>query len=221
MRNLYDILIEAKDDNLHEFIQYLKDCGDGGELKSPKRNFKKMLLSATAKEIASVHWRTIVDRFSEFYCEENGIDEFDEDEYHDDFELWVKQVSVDTITTFSEINNNNCLYIERAITIPKFSDKDRLLSDFRNRYDGHLGVCWSYCKGAANAYEGNFGEDEIILKGYVRPDDVDLDNTVLMNIIEDEEYELTINYDAPIQLTEITTSKGNHKIFTGNLILKA
>lgn len=221
MRSLYDILIEAKDDNLHEFIQYLKDCGKEGVLKSPKRDFKKMLLKANVEEISTVHWQTVVDKFASFYCEENGIDEFDEDEYGDDFKMWVKQLLIDTIIDFSETNNNNCFYIERVITIPKFSDKDRLLSEFKNMYDGHLGVCWSYCRGAADAYEGHIGEEEIILKGYVRPDDVDLDNTLLMNIIEDEEFELTVNYDAPIQLTEIVTKKGNHKIFKGNLILQA
>ena len=37
----------------------------------------------------------------------------------------------------------------------------------------------------------------------------------------EDEYELRLNDSTPIQLTEIVTEKGNHKIFTGNLILKA
>jgi hypothetical protein len=139
-----------------------------------------------------------------------------------DFATWCVDKATDTVLKFIETNNKNCIYIERAIVVPTFANKDKLYKWFKIDYDGHLGVCWAYREDAAVAYNGGFEKgDTIILKAYVRPEDVNWTETLALCLYNVDEYELRLNDSAPIQLTEIVTERGNHKIFTGNLILKA
>ena len=217
-----NLLQEAKDDNLHEFIQYIVSHGKQGELRSsfddPYNDF--MWYIDVSK---SAYFNDIVDQHAEWYCYDNDIDEEEEwtEEIYNDFAIWCNNKATDSICDYIETNQNNCIYIERAITIPKFADKNKLYDWFKKDYNGHLGVYWSYRRNFAEPYWGNNNQDTVILKGYVRPEDVDWLDTLSTYLYNVEEYELRLKPNAPIQVVEIVTEEGNHKIFRGNLILQA
>lgn len=219
-----NLLLEAKDDNLHEFIQYIVSHGKQGELKSCcgiDNLYDEFMYDCNIRN--SPLFDEIVDKEGEWYCESNEIDNDEEwsDEIYNDFAEWCHENVTDTIFEYIGTNQNNCIYIERAITIPKFADKNKLYDWFKKDYNGHLGVYWSYRRGGAEAYWGNNNQDTIILKGYVRPEDVDWLQTLASGVYNNDEYELNLKPNAPIQVVEIVTEKGNHKIFRGNLILQA
>lgn len=228
MKSLKDILIEAKNDNLHEFIQYLNDHGKDGELHSSCSEahlYDKFMIDCDIHN--SPLYNEIINSESAIgsYCYDREIEEdeivWDEETYRD-FDEWCLDTATDVILEYIKTNNKNCIYIERAIVVPYFTNKDKLYRWFKTDYGGHLGVCWAYRKGRAEAYFGGFEKgDTIILKGYVRPEDVNWTETVALCLYNIDEYELRLNDNAPIQLTEIVTEKGNHKIFNGNLILPA
>jgi hypothetical protein len=217
MKTIFEILQEAKDDNLHEFIQYIIDHGKEGELRAPKvdigetlyrvknimdhRDFHDIFLSKVSL------YQTI------FKVKRSDID-------IDDFVSWAENWAREEILKYLKLNNHNCIYVERAIVIPHFANKDRLYKWYKYDYAGHLGECWSYKEDAAFPYDAEDKPGEIIiLKGYVKPESVDWDETVARCLLYTNEYELYIDY-GEVQLTEIVTKNGNHRIFTGNLLMK-
>lgn len=218
-----NLLQEAKDDNLHEFIQYIVSHGKQGELRSNYDDPYNDFIMWDIDVSKSAYFNGIVDQQAECYCYDNDIDEEEEwtEEIYNNFAIWCNNKATDLILDNIETNQNNCIYVERAITIPKFADKNKLYDWFKKDYNGHLGVYWSYRRGGAEAYWGNNNQDTIILKGYVRPEDVNWLETLATGLYNIDEYELNLNQNAPIQVVEIVTEEGNHRIFRGNLILQA
>lgn len=229
MKQLIDILLEGKDDNLHEFIQYLKDCSKEGELRS-KYN-KNMLydkfiskcdLKANPKP-SNTDVMTLYDLLKNDILIKNYLDETGKTELAEsDFENWCISTASEYILKDLEINSNNCIYIERAISIPKFSNKDKLYKQFKKDYNGHLGVCWAHTEWEARVYDYKANYDTLIMRGYVRPEDVDWQQTIIFCLnYFNEEHELRLNNNALIQLTNMITWNGEHKIFDGKIIIQA
>lgn len=110
------------------------------------------------------------------------------------------------------LDDRGLLYIERAMTIPKFKEstfKSELDGQENNDFYSHIqrysgiGNCWTWCKGASEAYCGSYyggNSSTVVLKGYVNPRDVDWAETVYRNAYG-------LNYER-----EIYISKGNVEI---------
>ena len=110
------------------------------------------------------------------------------------------------------LDDRGLLYVERAMTIPRFKDttfKNELDGQENNDFYSHIqrysgiGNCWTWCKGASEAYCGSYyggNSSIVVLKGYVNPRDVDWAETVYRNAYG-------LNYER-----EIYISKGNVEI---------
>lgn len=191
-----NVINETINDNLHQFINYIKSSGKFGTLKSDWCNLRDI--------IGNINTSYDVDcaldyEFSE-YCKENGYDE-------EDYDLKAKfinnemQKTLEFILSNITINNNGLIYIERNIKIPKLLNVGKLGYDLNNKYGGHLGIYWSYISG--QVIDATYGV-EISFKGWVRPEDIDWDATVNANICCPDEYEITLGYDTQIQIDAIT-----------------
>lgn len=230
---------EAKGDNLHQFVQYMREYGKQEELKP---------CSVTAYDKFSkntFYIDDVVDSFDTFglqslvydYCIENNIemcDEFgDEIEFSDemdepmsfiedmdDFNKYCINLAEDHIFADLMDDNRNMIYIEREITVPKFINKDKFYDLLKRDYDGKLGIWWTYCEGNAEAQWGEHHGDSVTLYGYVSPEDVDWDETIRANLFIPDEKELTLKEGATIELDCVKTERG-HTIFKGNLLYKA
>lgn len=230
---------EAKDDNLHQFVQYMREYGKQDELKP---------CSATAYDKFSKNTFSIEDAADSFdenvlnelvfdYCYDNDIEMCDEDDCEielpsdimcdpmefiedmDDFNEYCINLAEERIFDDLIDDERNMIYIEREICVPNFINKDKFYDLLKQDYDGKLGIWWTYCEGNAQAQWGGTGE-YIRLYGYVSPEDVDWDETIRANLYLPEEKELTLKDGAIIELDCVKTVSG-HTIFKGNLLYKA
>ena len=109
-----------------------------------------------------------------------------------------------------EINGDGLIYCERMIAMEEANgryhseegnmDYYQMLND---QYNG-IGQYWSYAHGGGNVYfyNAHHGQD-ILVKGWVSPYDVDWVATISLNSMDEQE--LRLNYDAMVQIDEITT----------------
>ena len=227
MKSLYNYILESKDDNLHEFIQYIINHGKQGVLKSNIKDIEEWVYLLSENPKCSDEFDNIIEHQISDYIQKFGDKSKDEDYYKngnigfDEAREYYANYIVDKVLKSLTINKNNCIYAERCLRLPKFSNKDQLYKWFSKEYSGRLGEYWCYEKDRAYPYNGIGKPGEtIVIKGYIQVEGVDWNSTFCTNLLIPREKELTLNFDYPIQITEISTYNGNHKIFNGNLILK-
>lgn len=235
------MLNEAKDDNLHQFIRYMNECGGKGELgRSPvtaERKFSEVKFNINDhigefdNELAGIIYEYMCDREDVYDDDGNEIDI----EYIlelenmlscirdiDGFNEYLIETAHNQIFCDLEEDDRNMIYIEREILVPDFVTKGNVYSLFKNTYNGKLGVYWTYARDNAEAQWG-FDEPDtqtVTLFGHVSPDDVDWNKTVSANLRFPEEKELNLKDGAVIELDEVKTSTG-HTVFRGKLLYKA
>ena len=222
------VLNEMKGDNLHQFIEYILHYGKEGNLISnlTKDEVWNMLCEG-AEQFNSYLQHDLDEDFSYWlhYNYDMDLDDIEanfdylREQYWDKFINGIEEDLCNDIYPNLQFNENNLIYIERNITIPYFSENTNVFNKLQQEFDGHLGECWSYRYG--QAIEGRPG-DEISLKGYVKPKDVDWNSTASLNFSIPDEYELRLHYNIPILLTKITTKIRNREIpiWKGNLIFQ-
>ena len=230
-----DFINEAKDDNLHQFVQYMNEYGKQGELghcsTTPKNEFSKNNfvfsdVSGTFDNysLCSIVFDYLYDigekcSFDEIEDSDDPVGEYIEDE--NDFNDYFIDEAHARIFGDLETDRRGNIYIEREISVPKFINKDKFYDLLKNDYDGRLGVYWTYKKGNAESqWSGNPDGDYITLYGYVSPTDVDWDETIRANLDIPDEQELTLKKGATIELDSVKTKSG-HTIFRGSMLYEA
>lgn len=228
-RLVNNVLNEMKGDNLHQFIEYILHYGKEGNLISnlTKDEVCNMLCKG-AEQFNSYSQHDLNEDFSYWlhYNYDMDLDDITADydnlqeQYWDEFIDGIEEDLCNDIFPNLQFNKNNLIYIERNITIPYFSENTNAFIKLQQEFDGHLGECWSYKYG--QVIDGRTG-NEISLKGYVKPEDVNWVLTATLNFDIPDEYELRLDYNTPILLTEITavTRKREIPIWKGNLIFQA
>lgn len=109
-----------------------------------------------------------------------------------------------------EINDDGLIYCERMIAME--SARDRYHSEegdmdyyqmLDDQYSG-IGQYWSYAHGGGNVYfyNAHHGQD-VLIKGWVSPYDVDWTATISLDSMDEQE--LRLDYGAKVQIDEITT----------------
>lgn len=158
-----------------------------------------------------------LDEFSE-WLEEN-LDKFDyilSSEGLDAFYKFRKNYFLEKLNEYGFLkkltfNNRGLIYVERAITLPKFYERIKD-NDFIKKYRT-VGECWSWLKDGAEPYCGGDGTT-ILLKGWVDPSQVDWEETTYRNMYSiNDERELYI-LSAKVEVFEVTLfySDSNKKI---------
>lgn len=219
MKQLIDILLERRDDNLHQFVEYIREAGKKGHAKSKCRNIndiKEFIFSHNGFD-SSMLESDVTRALYQEYLKEYGKD----NDY--DFEEYLYDLAMRRILDNLSINNDGCIYIERVLELPEFNVSSIKNKEFRDAYKGKLGMFWTYEKNNGNAYFGykNNPYQNITLKGYIAPEDVDWELTFANNINFEREKEITAFESADIQLDEITTQYRDHILLKGPLLYKA
>ena len=145
----------------------------------------------------------------EQYAEDKNI-EIDEVEYNKDFEEYCKNAFIDElpvgITSF-KLDDDGFIYCERGLYIKNYNGKNG--SEIVNTIiHNPLGKCWAFEEGNANAINSQ-NRENIILYGVVHPDNVDWAETIISNLIDPDETELTLKPGENIILKQIKDSNRN------------
>ena len=144
--------------------------------------------------------------YAEDYCEEYDIDSVEDDE--ENFIKYIKDIVDEQLTLNFD---RNLIKIERVISLD---------SSF-SKYKGNMGIYWTYIEGMGDSHGAVGGSrNNITICALVDPKDVNWGETIAANVIDPDEYELTLNEDAPIQITKILDV--NRKlIIEKNILYKA
>ena len=144
--------------------------------------------------------------YGEDYCEEHNIDSVEDDE--ENFIEYIKNIVADQLTLELE---RGLIKIERVISLD---------SSF-SKYKGNIGIYWTYIEGMGDSH-GAVGSsrNNITICALVDPKDVNWEETIAANIIDPDEYELTLEEDAPIQIITIL-DKDRKEIYKKDLLYKA
>ena len=230
---------ERKGDNLHQFVQYMREYGQEDVLKSCHFTAQKAFSRNTFDIESAIGYLdnyTLSELVYDYLYENDILDDYEIESPEDMEDMDDPMSCVDDMYNFNEYcinraeeqifddleeDNRNMIYIEREICVPKFTNRDKFYDLLKNDYKGKLGIYWTYCRGNAQAQWGidNTGE-AITLFGYVSPDDVDWEQTILNNLLTPDEKELTLNDDATVEIDCVKTETG-HIIFNGHLLYKA
>ena len=158
MKHLTNYINEDKNSNLHQFVQYLKDTGKEGKLKSTVSSIEKLYNEADLDNCQKFNYNCIEDCWAfDDYMESIGLDP-----YKDELQDWegyfdyCKKIEHDEILKHLNINKDGCIYIEREILIPNFSANTDLYKKFKEQYNGSLGIYWTYLEGNGLVQNGDW-----------------------------------------------------------------
>lgn len=221
------IIIEHKNDCIHQYINFINSVGRQGTLPKSKYNFIEYCKSIDPSKFCEI----IFDTGLGFeWLHDNLFDKgIEYDTSTDDgMAIFGKYAQESLFEELSEIriDDNNLIQIVRDIVIP-YNDPS-FFEHLYNDYKG-LGVCWSFTDNT-NPYCGTNIDGAILrLYGKVRTEDIEIYKTMAL-IVEYGENEIRVDNNAPIELNKIDLihlkNKNmdripaySHTIWKGNVII--
>ena len=208
---------------IEQYKDWLEDYGKYGSLPSGTLEFWDEIKQA----VVEIKAKQLHGRFDGSVPEDKNADEI----FYD--------LQTKLIGPYIKFTNDGKVYVERAISInkrPRGYDNDQRTDFYKQLwkdYNDNVGGCWSYCKDGAQAYCGDNYGYSIILRGYIRTDDIDFIKTVQLNYHYSNEHEIrvkpfakvelfnfsygndTINFDKGLIVS--STYSGNNSKFIGNV----
>lgn len=105
---------------------------------------------------------------------------------------------------YIKFDSRGNIYVERAVKLgDDISDVvNDLFSSLSDSYGNNVGGCWSFKEGNGYAYCSNQSGSLVLLKGYIRLEDIDWMKTCDLNYHYDE-YEIRVNPNAKVELFEV------------------
>ena len=206
MKALQKFIKESSQDHIEKFVEFLKDNAKHGELKSNHKSYYDYFDECNPFDNSKFSMNINNTAYAQDYCEEHNIDLVEDDE--ENFIKYIKDIVDDQLTLELE---NGLIKIERVIS----------LNESFSKYKGNIGIYWTYIEGMGDSH-GAVGSsrNNITICALVDPKDVNWEETIAANIIDPDECELTLNEDAPIQITKIL-DVNRKEIFKENLLYKA
>ena len=136
------------------------------------------------------------------------------------------------IGKYLTFDDNGNVYVERSVKIDKKAnsydksnekgdDPNKLYNILVKNYQNNVGGCWSYAKDMSVPYCSTKNGDTIILKGYIRTDDIDFVKTVLLNFNHSREHEIRVKPNAKVELHEAIFDCKYKLPLKGHLIVNA
>ena len=195
---------------IEQYKDWLEDYGKYGSLPSGTLEFWDEIKQA----VVEIKAKQLHGRFDGSIPEDKNADEI----FYD--------LQTRLIGPYIKFTNDGKVYVERAISINKrprgYDNSQR--TDFYKQlwkdYNDNVGGCWSYCKDGAQAYCGDDYGYSIILRGYIRTDDIDFIKTVQLNYHYPGEHEIRVKPFAKVELFNF--SYGNDTInFNKRLIVSS
>lgn len=206
MKTLQNFIIESLNEHIENFIEFLKDNAKTGELKTNHKSYYDYFNECNPFDNPKFSQNIDNTCYAEDYCEEHEIDSIFDDE--ENFIEYIKDIVDEQLTLDLE---RDLIKIERVISLD---------SSF-SKYKGNIGIYWTFIEGMGDSH-GAVGSsrNNITICALVDPKDVNWEETIASNIIDPDEYELTLEDDAPIQITKILDAN-RKEIFKENLLYKA
>ena len=138
----------------------------------------------------------------------------------------------DIIGKYLTFDDNGNVYVERSVRInnsantydksnEKGEDPKKLYNSLVKNYQNNVGGCWSYAKDMSVPYCSTKNGDVIILKGYIRTDDIDFVKTILLNFHYYDEHEIRVKPNAKVELDEVIFDCKYKLPLKGHLIVNA
>lgn len=206
MKLITDYILESLNDNLEKFIEFIKDNSKEGELKNNHKSYYDYYDECDPFDNSKFSLNVDDTVYGEDYCEEHDIDSVEDDK--ENFIKYIKGIVDDQLTLDFE---RGLIKIERVIS----------LNDSFSQYKGNMGIYWTYMEGMGDSHGAISGSrNNITICALVDPKDVNWEETIAANIVDPDEYELTLNEDAPIQITKIL-DVNRKEIFKSNMLYKA
>ena len=197
---------------LEQYTDWLEDFGKYGNLPSSKLNFWEEIRKAI---------QYIIDNNINVrgYGFNSDVDEI----YHD-----ITSVIGNSLI----FNSSGNLYIEREVRIDGSSfdydkslengeDPKLLYNSLVKNYNNNVGGCWSYNNGQADSYCTTGTGDNILMRGFIRLEDIDFVKTVLLNFNYPKEYEIRVKPKAKVELFQVIFNCRQSIPLKGHLIVSA
>lgn len=206
MKLIIDYILESLNDNLEKFIKFIKDNSKEGELKTNHKSYYDYYNECDPFDNSKFSLNVDNTVYAEDYCEEHDIDSVEDDK--ENFIKYIKDIVDDQLTLDFE---RGLIKIERVIS----------LNDSFSKYKGNIGIYWTYMEGMGDSHGTvSSSRNNITICALVDPKDVNWEETIAANVIDPDEYELTLNEDSPIQITKILDAN-RKEIFKSNMLYKA
>lgn len=180
-----------------QYFDWLEDFGKYGKLSSSKLDFWEEIEKAVK------------------YIVENKIEQREDLGFiWKEPQKFFNELKYDVIKNYLSFNEDGNLYVEREVKINGFAqqydksdnkgtDPKVLYNSLIQNYQNNVGGCWTYRKGKAESYCTTANGDSIVLKGYIRIEDIDFIKTVLLNFYYDDEHEIRVKPKANVELFEV------------------
>jgi len=206
MKSITDYILESSNEHLEKFIEFIKDNSKEGELKTNHKSYYDYFNECDPFDNSKFSLNINNTVYGEDYCEEHELDCVEDDK--DNFIDYIKDIVDDQLTLELE---RGLIKIERVISLNSgFSD-----------YKGNIGTYWTFMEGMGDSHGAvTSSRNNITICALVDPKDVNWGETIAANIIDPDEYELTLDLDAPIQITRIL-DVNRKEVFKSNLLYKA
>lgn len=197
---------------LEQYADWLEDFGKYGELPSTELNFWEEVKKAI---------RYIMK--NDIHIRGYGIDS-------DEYEI-LHDISNRFGSNLIFIDDGK-LYVERQVKISgsandydsssdEGKDPMKLYNSLVKNYNNNVGGCWSYNMGKAESYCTTENGDTILMKGFIRLEDIDFVKTVLLNFKYPNEYEIRVKPNAKIELYQVLFNCRYKIPLKGHLIVSA
>lgn len=117
-------------------------------------------------------------------------------------------IDTNTYSTNCIFNSDGNMYVERVISISGIINSseggDSMYHKLVKDFQGNVGGCWSWDKGSAASYCGDGSGSNLLLRGWIRLDDIDWVETVYINSYEmQDEREIRVKPNAKVELFDI------------------
>ena len=206
MKTIKEYIIESQQSHVDDFIDFLLKNSKEGELKHNSKSYYDYFNECNPFDNPKFSLNINNTVYAEDYCEEHDIDSVEDDK--ENFIEYIKDIVDEQLTLELE---KGLIKIERVIS----------LNDSFSKYKGNIGIYWTFMEGMGDSHGAvSSSKNNITICALVDPKDVNWEETIAANIIDPDEYELTLEKDAPIQITKIL-DVNRKEIFKENLLYKA
>lgn len=200
MKSLIKYISESND-IINKFIEFIKSNYKEGELEKNSKSYYDYFNECNPFDNNKFSMNIENTVYAEDYCEENDLDSIYDDE--EGFIEYIKNIVDEQLTLEEE---NSLIKCERVIKLNS--------SNFKKA----LGIYWTFVEGMGDSHGAIGSGTNITICGLVDPKDINWEETIASNLIDPDEYEITLIEDSEIQITKVYESKTKKILFEGNLI---
>lgn len=202
--------IAESNSNVDKFIEFILSDSKEGELETCHNSWYDYYNECNPFDNQKFSQNVEMTVYAEDYCEEHKLDSvFDDTE---GFTEYIKDM-FDEGDLFVFEFERGLIKCERVIDVRE---------DSFDIHKGHLGKYWSFIRGAGDSH-GSVGNsrNNVVVYALVDPKDVDWAETIAANMIDPDEYEVTLNDGAPIQITKIVEKRTNKTLLEKDILYYA